>query len=52
MKDDAVYLRHMLDAIGWIESYVRDMSEQEFLENHLVQDAVIRQIAIIGEAAR
>jgi uncharacterized protein with HEPN domain len=52
MKDDAVYLRHVLDAIGWIQTYVRGLDEEDSKNNHLVQDGVIRQIAIIGEAAR
>lgn len=42
----------MLEAIQRINRYTRDMTEALFLENELVQDAVIRNIEIIGEAAR
>jgi len=28
------------------------MTEQQFLQNSLVQDAVVRQLEIIGEASR
>ncbi|MBW1741320.1 MAG: DUF86 domain-containing protein [Deltaproteobacteria bacterium] len=45
-KDDSVYLRHILDAISRIEEY------EGFLDNHLIQDGVIRQIEIIGEATK
>jgi len=51
-KDDSVYLEHILDSIKWIESYISDISRDQFLNNHLVQDAIIRQIEIIGEASK
>lgn len=51
-KDDSVYLEHILDSIKWIESYISDISRGQFLNNHLVQDAIIRQIEIIGEASK
>jgi uncharacterized protein with HEPN domain len=52
MKNDSDYLRHILDAIIQIKEYVGDSSFEQFEQNRLVQDAVIRQLAIIGEAAR
>jgi uncharacterized protein with HEPN domain len=51
-KDDSVYLHHILDAIKLIEEYTEGMSENEFLSNSMAHDAVVRQIEIIGEAAR
>ena len=51
-KDDSVYLRHVLDAISRIEEYTQDITYQDFLDNHLRQDGVIRQIEIIGEATK
>ncbi len=45
------YLRHILEAILRIEEYVADLDEVAFLSSKLVQDAVIRNIEIIGEAA-
>ena len=44
------YLGHILEAIERIEEYVSDMDEMAFLSSNLVQDAVIRNIEIIGEA--
>lgn len=45
------YLGHILEAIERIEEYVSDMDEMAFLASKLVQDAVIRNIEIIGEAS-
>ena len=41
------YLAHMLEAIERIEEYVSDVDEMAFLDNRLVQDAVIRNFEII-----
>jgi uncharacterized protein with HEPN domain len=51
-RDDSVYLQHIIDAVGKIEEYVRGIDEQAFFKNTLVQDAVIRQFEIIGEAVK
>ena len=51
-KDDAVYLKHILDAINRIEEYTQNIKHRDFIKNHLIQDGVIRQIEIIGEAAK
>ena len=51
MKDDRIFLLHILEAIEKIEKFVKDVDYDDFLENDLVQSAVIRQIEIIGEAA-
>lgn len=45
------YLAHIIQAIQRIHHYTEDMDEVGFLENELVQDAVIRNIEIIGEAS-
>ena len=46
------YLQHILEAIKRIQRYVTDIDEVSFLENELIQDAVIRNLEIIGEASR
>lgn len=46
------YLSHILEAIIRIGRYTENLTEVAFLENEQVQDAVIRNIEIIGEAAR
>lgn len=45
-------MQHILDAISRIEEYTLGLKYKGFLKNHLVQDGVIRQIEIIGEAAK
>lgn len=45
------YLAHILEAIERIDRYTVDMVEAMFLQNQLVQDAVIRNLEIIGEAS-
>jgi len=34
-RDDTVYLRHILDAIGLIQEYTKGMSEHEFISNSM-----------------
>lgn len=51
-KDDEVYLRHILDAIMKIEEYTEDIEYEDFVEQLLVQDGVIRQLEIMGEATK
>lgn len=51
-RDDAVYLKHILDATKKIKQYLKNIDETSFRKNSLVHDDVIRQIEIIGEAAR
>lgn len=46
----ADYLEHILEAIERIERYTAGMDEAAFLADQLVQDAVIRNLEIIGEA--
>ncbi len=45
------YLRHILDAIDRAASYVKGMDLKSFEEDTRTQDAVIRSIEIVGEAA-
>ena len=51
-KDERLYLRHIQDSIRKIESYLSGISRDEFLKQSMIQDAVIRQLEIIGEAAK
>ena len=41
-----------MDAIRRIEEYTQGIEEEEFYRNYLVQDGVIRQLEIIGEATK
>ena len=52
MKDNTVYLEHIIAAIASIEEYTEDLNEDSFLTNKMAQDAVIRKFEIIGEATK
>jgi uncharacterized protein with HEPN domain len=45
------YLDHILQAIERIERYTLGKNEAAFLQDEQLQDAVIRNIEILGEAA-
>lgn len=45
------YLEHIVEALKRIFDYVEDTDEVGFLTNSLVQDAVLRNLEIIGEAS-
>ena len=51
METDLVYLRHIWDAILKAESYV-SVGRAVFMRESHWQDAVIRQLEIIGEATK
>jgi uncharacterized protein with HEPN domain len=46
------YLRHILAAIERIESYTKRLDASSFASDERTQDAVIRNIEVIGEASR
>lgn len=45
-------LKDILEAVERIQRYVGSMSQTEFLKNTEKQDAVVRNLEIIGEAVR
>jgi uncharacterized protein with HEPN domain len=46
------YIDPMLNAVEHIGRYTQGMTDSAFLVDGLVQDAVIRNLEIVGEAAR
>lgn len=50
-KDPRVYLAHILESAQKIERYT-EAGEGEFHNNTMLQDAVIRNFEILGEAAK
>ena len=50
-KDPRVYLAHILECAQKIERYTHG-GEKEFQNDTMLQDAVIRNFEIIGEAAK
>jgi uncharacterized protein with HEPN domain len=51
-RDFRLYLDDMLGAIGRIQEYTADMDEAAFALDSKTQDAVVRNLEVIGEAAR
>lgn len=51
-KSNKIYLEDITSAIKLIEEYVKDFNIKMFKKDKKTQDAVIRQIAIIGEAIK
>lgn len=51
MRDDGLYLSNILECIQRIESYVTE-GKAAFMDNSMMQDAVIRNFEIIGEATK
>jgi len=51
MKDDSVYLRHIMECIRRIEENVKDGREQ-FMASHTLQDAVIRNLQTLAESTQ
>ena len=51
MKDDLLYLHHMLERCQRIERFIRP-GKEAFIAAEELQDAVIRNIEVIGEAAK
>lgn len=51
MKDDRVYLQHILRCISRIEEYTRG-GRDEFFTSSLVQDAVIRNLQTMAESSQ
>ena len=53
IRDPLVYIKHSLDAIKEIETYLKDTpTKEQFFQDNKTHDAVIRQFLIVGEAMR
>ncbi len=46
-----ILIKNILKAIEKIENYTKEVDYEKFLENELIEDAVVRNIEIIGEAS-
>jgi uncharacterized protein with HEPN domain len=52
MKSDKIYILHMIDSMDQISEYTDQISTEEFKSNRFIQDAVVRNFEVIGEAAK
>jgi len=51
-KEIRIFIEDILKSIEKIEEYVHGMSREEFFRSSQVQDAVMRRLEIMGEAAK
>ena len=51
MKNDLLYLSNIQECIEAIESYTSD-GKKAFMQTRIIQDAVIRNFEVIGEATK
>lgn len=54
MSDERIrfFLQHIIEAADRIDEYAKGLDEVGFVKNRLVQDAVIRNLEVIGEACK
>ena len=51
-RRDNDYLSDILEAMQRIMAYTKDLSYEQFISNVMAQDATIRNLQVIGEAAK
>lgn len=51
-RDWKILFEDIIECIEKIESYTKDLSFENFENNNLINDAVVRNIEIIGEASK
>ena len=51
-RTSKIYFEDIITFINRIESYIQDLNFENFKENQLVIDAVIRNLVLIGEASK
>jgi uncharacterized protein with HEPN domain len=51
VKDDRIYLKHILRCIARIEEYTAG-GRESFFASHLIQDGVIRNLQTLGESSQ
>ena len=51
MKDDRLYLNHILECAGKVQEYAKE-GREKFLESTLVQDAILRNLQIMTESCQ
>ncbi len=52
MKDDLAYIEHILNCIQKIRKFSTSLTKDDFAKNEMAQDAIIRNLEIIGEATK
>ncbi|MCK6462559.1 MAG: DUF86 domain-containing protein [Candidatus Pacebacteria bacterium] len=51
-KDPEIFLKHIIESAEIIENNIKGITKEKFSKSIIIQDAIIRRIEIIGEAAK
>jgi uncharacterized protein with HEPN domain len=51
MKNDQIYLDHILESIGWIESFTAE-GRETFFKDRKTQSAVLRELQTLAESTQ
>lgn len=52
IKNPIVFLKHIRDSINNINDFSKGLSKEKFMKDKLRQNAIIRELEIIGEAVK
>jgi len=52
MKDEKIFLNHILESINNVEEFSKGLSKKDFENNKLKQMAIVRCIEVIGETTK
>ncbi len=51
-KNDLIFIKHIIESISAIDEFSKNMDKEELVSNRMKQDAIVREIEIIGEAIK
>ncbi len=51
-RDQILFLEDILESIQFIDQYIRDLDYSDFINDRKTFDAVLRNLEVIGEAAK
>lgn len=49
-RNDKVLLEDILESIGLMEEYIKDVSREDFMSSTMYLDLMVRRLEVIGEA--
>lgn len=51
-RDRLIFLTHALDCADFIATQLSEIDREQFLNNRLVRDAILRNLEVIGQACK
>ena len=52
MKDKIIFIHTALDCVVHIEEYIKDLTLDDFMKDRKTQDAVIRNLEVLGQTIK